>query len=215
MSFATSLLALSLHSLANQPVKSSHSGTEAAYCNFFTSMGAKIHQDVKIPNGKGVTFAYWCPDMVVDFGDFQVIVEVKTHAGQCRNAMGFVNKEVKNGKEYVYDNLEGPVKQVLAYYAKGESMWMKPTICLLVSNMEFAIINPQLFNRKALLKNITQRPSQWDTKASAWVKKQKAFKAIVKHNVSALNKITPDEFKAMLRKEAGLPEAQEFRLVAE
>lgn len=217
MSFATSLLALSLHALATQPTKSAHSGTEAAYCNFFTSMGANICQNVKIPSGKGVTFSYWCPDMVVDFGDFQVIVEVKTHCGLSRNAMGFITKSIDrfSGKEYVFDNLHGPVKQVLAYYAKGESMWMKPTICLVVSNLEFVIINPQTFNRKALLKNISVQPSSWDGKACDWVKSQKAFKSLVKHSVSALNKITPDEFKAMLRKEAGLPDAPEVRMVAE
>jgi hypothetical protein len=111
--------------------------------------------------------------------------------------------------------LFAPVKQVLAYFAQGETMWMKPTICMAVSNMEFVIINPLKFNRKALLRNITVQPSAHDTQANNWIKSQKAFKSLVKHNVSALNKITPDEFKAMLRKEAGLPEAQEVRLVAE
>ena len=211
MSFATSLLSLSLHALANQPAKSSHSGTEAAYCNFFTSMGAKIHQNVKIPVNQGKGFNLWCPDMVVDFGDFQVIVEVKTHI----STLGFLQKSVSKGYEYIYDNLFAPVKQVLAYFAQGETMWMKPTICMAVSNLEFVIINPLKFNRKALLRNITTQPSGHDTQANNWVKSQKAFKALVKHNVSALNKITPDEFKAMLRKEAGLPEAPEVRMVAE
>lgn len=212
MSFATSLLALSLHSLANQPAKSAHSGTEAAYCNFFTAMGAKIHQNVKIPTKSGQGYNYWCPDMVVDFGDFQVIVEVKTHVGP----MGFLSKNVTNGREYFSDNLVAPVKQVLAYFAKGETMWMKPTICMAVSNMEFVIINPLKFNRKALLRSMGDlHPSKYDSEANQWVKKQKAFKALVKQNVSALNKITPDEFKAMLCKEAGLPETQEVRLVAE
>jgi len=208
MSFATSLLAMSIHSLAAQPPKAAHVGTEVAFANFFKAMGGEVTHSVKVPSGKrGVrNDRIWIADAVVDFGDFQVILEISSHESSSGMAMYHTQRGCKCETHY------SKVKQALAYASKSDLN--KPTICMVASNLEFFAFNPESFNLKALNNKLTSQPSMYDGKANQWVKRQKAFKVIKKQTVESLANFSKDEFISYLRTVAGLP-PQEVRLVAE
>jgi hypothetical protein len=209
MSFASSLLAFSLHSLAAQPEYSAHVGTEVAYANFFAAMGAdKVSHNIRLISKtiKGQGNFGWRPDMVVDFGDFQVLVEISSHVSGGQMSM------IQEEHGHRYESHHHKVKQALAYASKVDLN--KPTVCIVTSHLEFVSFNPANFNLKAMTRHITTYPSQNDTKAANWVKKQKAFKVIKKQTVASLADYSKAEFISYLRTVAGLP-PQEVRLVAE
>jgi hypothetical protein len=205
MSFASSLLAFSLHSLAAQPTVAAHTGIEVAFANFFNAMGGKVSLNNKIPSGKET---FWRPDSVIDFGDFQVILEISSH--ESSSGMAFIHSQPQNG--FRTESHHNKVKQALAYASKMNIT--KPTICMVASNLEFVAFNPESFNLNALRRNLTKVPSLYDPKAGQWVKKQKAFKVIKKQTVESLANFSKDDFITYLRTVAGLP-PQEVRLVAE
>jgi hypothetical protein len=189
MSFASSLLAMSIHSLASQPTMAAHAGIEVAFANFFSAMGANVAH-VKIPMGTDGRCA-WRPDAVIDFGDFQVILEISSHESEGGMAM----YQTKNG--YTWETHHHKIKQALAYSSKIKMD--KPTVCMVASNLEFVAFNPSTFNLKALQRNLTNRPSQMDGKACRWVKKQAAFKVIKKHQVETLSKFDRETLIAYFR----------------
>lgn len=211
MSFATSLLAMSIHSLAALPPKAAHVGTEVAFANFFKAMGGNVTHSVRVPSGlkdKMKNPRIWVADAVVDFGDFQVILEISSH--ESTSGMAFVHPQPQ--ADCPTETHHNKVKQALAYAAK--SVLVKPTVCMVASNLEFIAFNPESFKLKAMTNYITTAPSQYDGKASQWVKKQKAFKVIQKQKVASLADYSKAEFISYLRTVAGLP-PQEVRLVAE
>jgi hypothetical protein len=213
MSFASSLLALSIHSLAAQADQSAHNGIEAAYANFFTAMGGKVQHQVKVPvvdstDGRKMGRI----DIMVDFGEFQVILEVSSHEG---SQMSFVQTTTNKitGRTYRCDSHHNKVKQVLVYASKMQ--FTKPTICMVASNLEFLAFNPNSFNIKKFRQQITVAPSVTDRKAASWVKNQRAFKVMKKHKVESLATFTKERFITYLRAIAELPTQPELRLVAE
>lgn len=206
MSFASSLLAMSIHSLAAQPSVAAHTGIEVAFANFFTAMDGKVSHNNKIPSGKGT---FWRPDAVIDFGDFQVILEISSH--ESSSGMAMIHNQPQNG--FKTESHHNKVKQALAYASKMKMD--KPTVCMVASNLEFVAFNPNTFNLKALRRNLTTSPSNYDGKAGQWVKRQAAFKVIKKHSVESLANYTKEEFNTYLRTVAGLAPREELRMVAE
>ena len=188
MTFATSLLAFSLNALKSQPKRHAHVGIQTAFSNFFAAMGGLVANS--IPNKYGEA------DMLVSFKDFDVLVEVKSH--ESASGMAFYSTANKS----YYPTHYSAIKQVLAYCAG--STFTRPTICMVVSNLEFMAFNPNKFNLAAMEKNITRAPCMYDGVASRWVRKQKAFKAIGIHTVASLSDYTPNQFVDLLRDLAGL-----------
>jgi hypothetical protein len=207
MTFSTSLIAHSICALALLPETSAHGGSEADFYNLFTGLGGKVAVEKGIGPKHGSNKGQWRADLVVDFGDFNVIVEVSSHVqrGRC----GMVEEQVQvyqtkkygiRTKVYRYDTHESKVKQALAYAAVAD--FGKPTVCVVMSNKEFLAFNPNTFKLSTLLNHIRKsgaHPSQEDVRANAWVKRQEAFKLLKKQSVADIGKCNPDTFVRYLR----------------
>lgn len=209
MTFASSLIRNSILALAALPETAAHGGSEVAFANLFVGFGGKVAVENPVgpicsKNGGGKR---WTSDLVVDFGDFNVIVEVSAHKSRSCQAMVGESVVVKQTKKYgirtyvnCRDTHESKVKQALAYATVAD--FNKPTVCVVMSNREFLAFNPNTFKLSTLINHIRKSgksPSQYDHKANAWVKRQEAFKLLKKQSVPSIGKCKPETFVRYLR----------------
>jgi hypothetical protein len=181
--------ATEVNKLASLPSIAQHGNIEHRFANIFESMGGKVSlcNSIKIRVNDG---RYdWHPDIVAEFSDFIVIVEIKSDS--CKSSMGFHHPK---HKVPTYHNA---MKQALLYGATYKTS--KPIVCMIASNREFLAFNPKMFNASALLRNKSEdkSPSAYDLKLAKWIKRQIPFKAM---KVCEVNKVVNvPEFLTYLR----------------
>jgi hypothetical protein len=178
-----------VNKLSELPLSAQHNNIEHRFANIFESMGGKVSLcnsiKVKVNDGR----FDWHPDLVAEFADFVVVVEIKSEA--CKSGMAFHHP---SHKVPTYHNA---MKQALLYGSTYKSE--KPIVCMIASNREFLAFNPMMFNKSALLRNKREDvpPSAYDNKLAKWIKRQIPFKAMKVCEVSKI--VNVGEFFAYLR----------------